>query len=142
MTNIQDDQLISQYSDDNSSAVSNGEPVISNDEVAEPEQPVISNDEVAEPEQPAAKPKPSRADVDELISQLDALHQEIAAKAVVPEAPAADTPAVADLPAVEKTPTMEVQTDKAQVEEENKVEKLTAPPVTPLIESSDDPQLA
>lgn len=101
MTNIQDDQLISQYSDDSASAVSNDEPVISNDE--------------AKPEQPVAKPQPSRADVEELISQLDALHQEIAAKTVASEAPA---------------------------KEENKVEKLAAPPVTPMIESSDDPQLA
>lgn len=102
MTNIQDDQLISQYSDDGASVVNNDEPAISNDEVAELEQPIV-------------KPKPSQADVDDLISQLDALHQEITAKTVVSEAP---------------------------VEEENEVEKLVAPPVTPMIESSDTPQLA
>jgi len=105
MTNIQDDQLISQYSDDSASAVSD-EPALNNDEVAQPEQPIASNDEVA-------KPQPSRADVDELISQLDALHQEISAKTVA----------------------------SAPVKEENEVEKLAAPPVTPMIESSDDPQL-
>lgn len=147
MTNIQDDQLISQYSDDSASTVSD-EPALNNDGITEPEQPVINNDEVAKLEQPVAsndeatKSQPSRADVDELISQLDALHQEIAAKTVVPQASAEGTLALENTPAVEKTPTIEVQTDEAQVQEDKEVEKLIAPPVTPMIGSSDDPQLA
>lgn len=104
MTNIQDDQLINQYTDGGAQAPANDQ------------QAPANNQQTPVNDQQTAKPKPSKADVDELLSQLEALHQEIAAKTVVSEAPSA--------------------------EKQDEAVKLVAPPVTSMIESSDTPQLA
>lgn len=90
MTNIQDDQLVNQQPGDNAAKMA---------------------DDAQE-----TRPKPSKADVDELINQLEALHQEIAAKTVKP--------------ASENT------------EKEDEPVKLEAPPTIPALTSSDEPQLA
>lgn len=90
MTNIQDDQLVNQQPGDNAAKMA---------------------DDAQE-----TRPKPSKADVDELINQLEALHQEIAAKTVKP--------------ASENT------------EKEDEPVKLEAPPIIPALTSSDEPQLA
>ena len=89
MTNIQDDQLVNQQPGDNAAKMA---------------------DDAQE-----TRPKPSKADVDELINQLEALHQEIAAKTVKP--------------ASENT------------EKEDEPVKLEAPPTIPALTSSDEPQL-
>lgn len=90
MTNIQDDQLVNQQPADNAAKMA---------------------DDAQE-----TRLKPSKADVDELINQLEALHQEIAAKTVKP--------------ASENT------------EKEDEPVKLEAPPTIPALTSSDEPQLA
>lgn len=90
MTNIQDDQLVNQQPGDNAAKMA---------------------DDAQE-----TRPKPSKDDVDELINQLEALHQEIAAKTVKP--------------ASENT------------EKEDEPVKLEAPPTIPALTSSDEPQLA